>query len=498
MQKQDQQSNNQEPLFPPVISVLGHVDHGKTTLLDALRKTDLARKETGGITQKIGASQIEVVHDEKKRHITFIDTPGHEAFSNMRSYGVSASDLALLVVAADDGVMPQTKDSLDVLRKANLPFIVVLTKKDSKSANVEKVKQQLLASGVLLEGLGGEVSYIAVSAKTNDGIKDLIDLILLSYDLASIKKDEKADFIGVVIESKLEKKKGFLTTIVVRQGVVQVGDRLFQDKEIGKVKSLITPHNEQVKQAKPGDAVAILGVNGIVATGGLVFNKQQKTEQAVFLPATQPDIKTNSLSFLFGDNKKDIVLKLVLKTESNAEYEAIRNALPAGAKIIFQGQGDIIFSDIMLAKDMTAMVIGFNVLIERDAKTLADTEHVFYKTYPIIYELLDEIKDVLDLEKKKAEEVILGKGSILALFESEEKTILGIRVSEGRLKLGDTVKLTRGPKELGKSTISSLRRGKQEVKEIGRGNECGVILSPTVDIQIGDVLLSYNIGGSRN
>ncbi len=266
--------NTQSKFYPPVISVLGHVDHGKTTLLDTIRKTNIATREAGGITQRVGASEIEVNHEGKKRSITFIDTPGHEAFSNMRSQGVSAADIVLLIVASDDGIKPQTKESIELIRSANIPFIVVFTKSDAPRAQIEKVKQEVIRENILLEGLGGDVPYIAVSAKTGEKIQDLLDLILLIYDLSAIQKDEKEPFLGVIIDSKTDKRRGIVSSLVVKSGLLKVSDKLYiQGKEVGKVRAIVNTFGKQEKEAAPGSAIELLGLTETLSAGTVLFTQ---------------------------------------------------------------------------------------------------------------------------------------------------------------------------------------------------------------------------------
>lgn len=474
--------------FAPVISVLGHVDHGKTSLLDAMRKSDVASGEAGGITQRIGATQIEVNHDGTLRPLTLIDTPGHEAFSNMRQYGVVASDIALLVVAADDGVMPQTRESIKMLQDAKMPFIVVITKKDAPGAIIDKVIQHLIREGVLLEGYGGETSFIAVSSKTGEGIAELIDLILLTSDVKDIKKDANAPLIGVVIESKLDKKRGPLSTIIVKAGQLIVGDKLFQEEEVGKVRALVDAHGKSLTKLLPGDAAEILGIKNVLQTGSLVSSEKLSGTIPVSKAVMQPG--AHDLKAFFADSSSKGV-KIVLKTEGKGELDAIKTSLPDDIQVVFEGQGEISFSDALLAKDFGAIVIGFNVSISKDAKQFAETEGVFYRQYKIIYELLEEVSDASELLKEEKREKILGKAVIMASFPSGDQKILGVKIENGRLAMNDKIRIMRGETIVGSGVITSLKRGKQEVKEVAKGLECGFILTPEIDFSIGDMVLSY-------
>lgn len=493
MDKDDKKNNEQSAIYPPVVSVLGHVDHGKTTLLDKLRKTDIASSEKGGITQRIGASTIEVIHEGKKRSITFIDTPGHEAFSNMRSYGVSASDLALLVVAADDGVMPQTKESIELLKKSKIPFIVVFTKKDVASANLERAKQSVLSENILLEGLGGEVPFIAVSAVTGEGMPDLIDLILLVFDMSGIRKSKSKPFVGVVIESRLDKRRGPVSTIIVKSGVLRVGDELFQGSKIGKVRALIDPRGSNVREALPSFAVEVLGIEHVLQTGSIVETIPSSAYPQVFSPAVAltRGMEPFELQDFFGEQRISS-LKIVLKAEGKGELEAIKNSVPSNIEIVYEGIGEITFSDVKVAQDFSATVIGFNVGIAKDAKSFCESEGVLYRNYSLIYDLLEEIKEAQEDFYEQAKEKVVGTGEVLASFESQGEKIMGVRVASGRIAKGDNVKVERGEKELGRGKITSVRRGKVEVKEVAKGLECGIIVAPFVDFSVGDMVLSYN------
>lgn len=481
-------TKTQEVLYPPVVSVLGHVDHGKTTLLDAIRKSKIASGEAGGITQSIGASSIEIEHEGKKRFITFIDTPGHEAFSNMRSHGVSASDIVLLIIAADDGIKPQTLESIEKIKASNLPYIVVITKIDAPGADIEKVKQQLLKEQVLLEGLGGDVPFIGVSAKTGEKVDALLELIAIVYDFAEIKKNENEDFLGVVIEAKIDKRRGMLASLIVKKGKLVVGEKLyFEAKEVGKIRALVDTFGNQVKEALPGDAVEILGTTEVLAAGSLLTTKPGAL---VVVEAKEVAKYTSADLMKLLSGKAEEKVNIVLKTHTSGEFEAIAAALPKDVQVIFEGRGDIGVSDILMARDFNAIVVGFNVDIEKQAKVIADTQNTFYRTYSIIYNLLDELADAVEMIKEKLQRKVLGKAQILAVFEGNEGKILGIRVDEGRFRVNDTIVITRGEDETPPSKILSLKQGKNDIKEIGKGNECGIMIDPMVDFTIGDMVIS--------
>jgi len=475
--------------YPPVVSVLGHVDHGKTTLLDSFRKSNIVSGEAGGITQAIGASKIEILHDGEKRQITFIDTPGHEAFSNMRSHGVSAADIVLLVVASDDGIKPQTKESIEKILASKLPYIVVITKADAPGANIEKVKQQLATEGVLLEGLGGDVPFIAVSAKTGERIPELLDLIVIVYDFSEAKKDPSTLFTGVVIEAKLDKRRGILASLIVKNGKILVGDKVYTDqKEVGKVRALIDTTGVQVKEALPGDAVEVLGLTEVLSAGSII--NTLSANEAGIPAAIEKKVPVDFLALL--RDKKEEKLPVIIKTQTSGEFEAIRAALPDDIQVIFEGRGEISASDILMSRDFNAIVVGFNVDIEKQAKVLAESNNTFYRTYNIIYNLLDELNDASALLKERAQRKIFGKAQILATFEGNEGQILGVRVTEGRLAVGDKIIVKKGENESAESNIMSLKQGKKDAKEIAKGNECGIMIDPKVDFTIGDMIISYN------
>lgn len=483
----EEKNINAQQSFPPVVSVLGHVDHGKTTLLDAIRKSNIVSSEAGGITQAIGASKIETLHEGKKRFITFIDTPGHVAFSNMRSHGVSASDVVLLIVAADDGVKPQTKESIEKILASKLPYIAVITKMDSPGANIESVKQQLLKEGVLLEGLGGDVPFIGVSAKTGEKIAELLELIVIVYDYASVQKDEREVFLGVVIEAKLDKRRGILASLIVKNGTINVGDKVFtENKEVGKVKALIDALGNQVKIALPGDAIEVMGLTEVLMAGS-VINTVSATTTPVQTAIASP--LPMDLMRILSDKVLEKV-PVIVKTQTSGEYEAIAGSLPTDVEVVYEGRGEISTSDILMSRDFNAIVVGFNVNIEKQAKVLADANKTFYRTYNIIYNLLDELTDAVALLKERAKRKILGKAQIIATFTGNEGQILGIRTIDGKFSVGDKIIIKKGEEETAESKIVSLKQGKKDIKEIGKGTECGIMLDPQVDFTIGDMVIS--------
>lgn len=470
--------------FPPVVTVLGHVDHGKTTLLDSIRKTNIAAKEHGGITQSIGASYVEVIHEGKKRGITFIDTPGHEAFSKMRSRGAQVSDISLLIVSSVDGVMPQTKESIALLKSANTPFIVVFTKSDVLEKNIEKVKQQVLREGILLEGLGGDVPFIEVSAKTGSNIKELLELILLVYDMQGTQKEKKNKdgiFEGIIIESKLDQKTGPLATVVIKNGKISVREELICEGIIARVRALRDPLKGQKNEATIGEAVEILGFEKVPQVGGIVAKKNEA------IPKEEVPVEVNPK---FPSFEKS-TLSLILCADTFGSLEAIVNSLPKEITILSQKTGEITPSDILLAKSAKALVIGFRAKISNDVISMAKIEKILLKNYAIIYELLDEIHDVLEGKRLAEEEQILGEAKIMARFPYEKTEVLGITILQGRVAKGDKARVMRGEEVIGESNVTSVRHGKEQVSKIEKGQEAGIILSPFLDFTIGDMVIFH-------
>lgn len=485
--------NIHQQTFPPVICVLGHVDHGKTTLLDTIRKTSVAQKEHGGITQKIGASRVEIVSEGQKRSITFIDTPGHEAFSLMRTRGAKAADIGLLVVSLTDGVMPQTKESIRLFEESKIPFIVVLTKADVTEKMPEKVKQQLLKEGVMLEGFGGDVSGIEVSAKTGFHIKELLELILLVYELnltnkVSEKPSEEAALSAIVIESRRDMRSGPLTTIVVKNGTVAISDELLSGQIKGKVKALITDSGTQVTSATIGDAVSVLGFEDVPKVGSMVHKKHEIKASESSVPH-QP-AETQLLASSYISEKEKGSLSLILCVDALGSLEAILASLPKDVYVVSAKTGEISEADVLLGKATGSLIIGFNSKIRTEVEKLAQVEKVLFKNYSIIYELLDEIQDVLKGKKLALLEKIYGTATVLASFPFEKTQVMGIKVLDGRIAKGDKVRLARDETVIGESRIGSVRQGKNAVSKAEKGQEAGVVLSPFLDFTIGDMLSS--------
>ncbi len=492
MAKDKKTDNNQKQAQPPpVVAVLGHVDHGKTTLLDAIRKTSIAERETGGITQKIGASSIDLIHEGKKRTITFIDTPGHEAFSQMRGRGAQAADLALLIIAATEGLKPQTKESIDILKKTNTRFIVVLTKTDLPTKNSEKVKQELLKEQITLEEYGGQIPVIEVSAKTNYNIKELLDLILLVFDLHKTSENgalKGSELKAIVIESKLDPKAGPRATVVIKNGTLKVRDELLADGINCKVRSIINDKGQQLKEARAGDAIEILGFDSVPGVGSIITHKSntlmRKEPQALIIPLKK--------EMLYQKKEKEKGISVIIVADTQGSLEAILSALPQEVKPLLQKTGEVSEADILLAKSTGSIALSFNTKIRPEILKLAMTEKVLLRNYSIIYEMLDEVKDALEGKLQAQMEQIFGKAKVLAKFPFEKTEAYGVHVNDGRVARGDKIRVLRDSVIIGETTISSLRIGKNTASKVEKGHEAGILIASPIDIKAGDMILSHS------
>ena len=489
MAKKQKNENLHAEHFPPVVAVLGHVDHGKTSLLDAIRKTNIAEREHGGITQKIGASSIEVMHEGNKRRITFIDTPGHEAFSKMRGRGTQAADIGILVISAVDGVMPQTKESIGLLKDSKLPFIVAITKVDDPKKLVDKTIDQLLKEEVMIEGYGGDVPFIEVSAKEGLNIQKLLDLILLVFDLKIDAKfyphSKEGQFKGIVIESKLDQKRGSVASVVVKNGELSLKDDLYSDEgKLGKVRNLVSAEGLNVKGASVGEAVEILGFEKAPSVGSIISNTPVDLQAQT--------IAESSLSTSPFDRVDENVVAIVLCADTLGSLEAIKNSLPDKARVVREKTGEIEVSDVLYAKSTGAIVLGFNVKLKPEILKLAKTEKILVKIYTIIYEMIDEISDFVKGKLEAMQEEVLGIGKILASFPFEKTKVMGIKVQEGRVAKNDKLRLLRGEEIIGESHVTSVRIGKEQASKLEEGQEGGIIISPFLDFTIGDMVLSHN------
>lgn len=499
---------------PPIVAVLGHVDHGKTTLLDTIRKTNVAGGEHGGITQAIGAYQVQVKSqkspssakategknvksEEEERKITFIDTPGHEAFAKMRARGAEASDIALLVVAGDDSVKPQTIESIAQIKNAAIPMIVVINKVDLPTVQVDRVKQDLAKHGVQVEGFGGDIPVALVSAKQGTGVNELLDLIVLMADMKGLVGDPKATVEAVVIETRVDKGKGMVATLIVKNGSLIVGQLLYDDiNQIAKVRAMGDEYGAAVPSASPSKPVEVLGFTKLPAVGTVLFGSLQKAIPASPVLSTespkQPLVEVLPDFLQPIDLEADRIIKIILKADTAGSLEAIIAALPKKVIVVGMGVGDITHADILSAKSTGAIVIGFCVAPKGAVVKLAEAEKVIYRSYRIIYELLDELGEVVaGLKEVLREERELGTARIIAQFPFERDRIAGAKVSSGRLARGDRVKIMRGEEELARAKIKTIRHGKDDITKADTGIECGVLFDQKLDFTIGDDIIAF-------
>jgi translation initiation factor IF-2 len=468
----DEENNSKVGLRPPIVAVLGHVDHGKTTLLDTIRKTSIAKREAGGITQSIGASVVETKGAKK---ITFIDTPGHAAFKNMRKHGAKAADIAILVVAAEEGVKPQTREALEYILDAGIPFIVAATKTDLPSASVETVYSQLENEGVLFEGRGGDTPLIAVSARKEEGIIELLEMIALVAEVNDIKGDPDADLEAFIIETSKDKSGNF-ASVIVRNGSLKVGDEIVTSNVKAKIRSLIDDKRRSVRQALPGEPVQITGFEELPEVGSMVWHGFEG----------QPLPVKKEKNFVRKANEGEILA--IIKAGNTGSLEAIQANLPASVIVVSSGVGELNQGDVFLAKSTGALVFAFEAKVPPAINRLADMEGVKIYTFSIIYELFEKLEEIIQegiIETR-------GEAQIVAEFPYDNKRVAGCKVLKGTIKKSDSVVVMRGEKEMGRSKVVSIRKQKQEVGQVGQGEECGMVILPPVDFALGDTIVSKN------
>ena len=489
---------------PPVVTVMGHVDHGKTSLLDAIRHTHVAADEVGGITQRIGAYQVEV----QGKKITFLDTPGHEAFTAMRARGAHATDVAVLVVAADDGVMPQTKEAIDHARAARVPIIVALNKVDKPNANPDLVKQQLADLGLQCEEWGGDVICVPMSARRNVGIEDLLENILLVAEVNNLRANPNCPAVGTVIEGQLDKSRGPVGTVLVQNGTLRVGDIVAVGRMYGRIRAMLNDLGKPVKEATPSTPVKILGLPEVPSAGDIleVMDSEQTARQAAASrresdreqAAQQVVHRPVSLDDVFAQMQAGKVkeLNIVLKADAQGSLEPITQSLGKieyenlKVKFISVGTGNVSESDISLAVASDAIVIAFSVDVDSAARRMADMENVDVRYYDIIYKLIEDVDKALrGMLEPVYEDVVVGRAEVRVLFRIPRKgTIAGVQVLDGKAQRSATVRVRRGSEVVHQGKVASLKRFTEDVTEVNSGFECGVGLEGFNDLVEGDVL----------
>ncbi len=489
---------------PPIVTVMGHVDHGKTSLLDAIRKATVAEKEAGGITQHIGAYTV-MINGEK---ITFLDTPGHEAFTAMRARGAQVTDIVILVVAADDGIMPQTAEAINHCKAANVPIIVAINKIDKESANIEKVKQELTEYGLVAEEWGGDTICVPVSAKANIGIDDLLEMVLLTAEVEELKADPNRRSIGTVIESQLDKGRGPVATVLVQKGTLNVGDSILVGSTYGRIRAMFDDKGKKIDSAGPSIPVEILGLSEVPHAGDK-FNevKDEKTARGM---AEARKIKEKSLQHgtlrvsledLYNQVKEGKIqeLPIIIKADVQGSIEALRNSLEKlstdeiKVRVIHGGVGAITETDISLAAASNAVVIGFNVRPDNNAQVLSELEKVYVKTYRVIYNAVDDIRAaMIGLLAPEIKEVIQGRVEIRATYKvSAIGTIAGCYVLTGKITRNSEIRLLRDGIIIHEGTLASLKRFKDDAKEVKAGFECGLSIDGYNEIKEGDIIEAF-------
>jgi translation initiation factor IF-2 len=485
----------------PIVTVMGHVDHGKTSLLDAIRSTTVAAGERGGITQHSGASDV----TRGDRRVVFLDTPGHEAFTAMRARGAKVTDIAVVVVAADDGVMPQTLEAIGHAKAAKVPIIIALNKIDKPDANPDRVKTELTEAGVVIEEYGGDTPMVPVSAKTRVGLDDLVDMVLLVADLQELKANPKRSAIGTIVEARMDKSRGPIGTVLVQTGTLNVGDVIVVGETFGRVRALEDEHGKRMKKAGPATPAVILGLSEVPQAGDILRVVADERAARTAVEARKAELAARggeasgraTLEDLYrqiqaGQAKE---LRIVLKADVSGSLGAITHALgqlpsdEVKLNILYEGAGEITDNDILLASASNAIVVGFNTSITDTARRAAEAEKVDVRLYDIIYQLTDDIEKALSgLLEPEQVEVVEGRAEVRKIIKVGRSVIAGSYVTDGRIVRSGSMRIWRGGKVIATDRIESLRRFKDDVREVQTGFECGISLVDTNDIQEGDVL----------
>lgn len=492
-------------LRPPVVTVMGHVDHGKTSLLDCIRNTHVSAHEAGGITQHIGAYQVNC----KGKKIVFLDTPGHEAFTAMRARGAQITDIAILVVAADDGVMPQTIEAINHAKSANVPIIVAINKIDKPGANQDHVKQELMEHGLVPEEYGGDTIMVPVSAKKQLGIDDLLENVLLVAEIEELKANPNREARGVIVEAKLDKGRGSVATVLVQNGTLRIGDSVVCGTTYGKVRAMVDDRGNNVKKAGPSVPVEILGLNDVPAAGDILAVLEEKQARSIAEARIERQrnnlIKSKkvSLDALFSQIQDGEIkdLNIVVKADVQGSVEALCASLlklnkndEVRVSIVHSGVGAVNESDVMLAAASNAIIIAFNVRPDANARKVADNEDVDIRTYRVIYDALNDVKDAMSgMLKPKYKEVIQGRVEIRQVMKFSKALVAGSYVLDGKICNNSKIRIIRDNVEVFDGEIDSLRRFKDEVKEVNAGYECGISIVDFRDFKEGDIIEAYTM-----
>jgi translation initiation factor IF-2 len=472
--------NQTENFRPPVVTIMGHVDHGKTTLLDAIRKTKVVATEHGGITQHIGAYQIIF----QGKPITFVDTPGHAAFEKMRSRGADIADIVVLVVAANDGVKPQTTEAIKHIKNAGKPIIVAFTKVDMPNINIEKAKKELEAKGVIIESFGGDVPVVEVAATKGQGINELLELIELVWQISPQQSLTGEPLEAVVVESYMDKFKGSMVSVIIKKGILKVGQKIEVDGEIISVKALTDDLGKNVQEAEPGKPVEILGFKKVLEVGSVIHDII-----STYLHQTQKQVSMEDIIAKSQEAKDKF--KIVVKADVLGSLEAVIANIPGKIYVVSQSIGEVQPTDINIAKVANAPILAFNVKISPSVKAQADREKVLIREYKVIYELISDLEDIAEsFEAAKHELKIKGSAKIIASFEIDGKKVAGSHISKGKMQVGDSIIIKHQGGGTKETRITSIKKFKKDVESASAGQECGIAFSPNIDFNIGDIIES--------
>jgi translation initiation factor IF-2 len=484
---------------PPVVAIMGHIDHGKSTLLDYIRKTNVVGKEAGGITQHISA--YEVIHKDEKgnsRRITFLDTPGHEAFKAMRKRGAGAADVAVLVVSAEDGVKPQTLEAFSAITDSKTPYIVAINKIDKPGANIEKTKQTLLDGGIYIEGYGGNVPSVSISAKKGEGVKELLDMILLVADLESLSGNPEEKSTGVIIESNLDTKKGITATLIIKNGTLKKGEFIVAGESMAPVRIMENFLGEAIPEATFSSPVRIIGWSDLPKAGEIfsTYKTKKEAEEATQVESKKlKEIGSSEFSAPVGA----VVIPLVIKTDMLGSSEAIAHEIKkietdtVKVKIVEASAGTISENDVkFLTGAPNGIIVGFAVKADARAIELAERQGVVIKTFDVIYKLTEWLEEIIKERTPKVEvQEIEGALKVLKTFSrTKDKQVIGGRIESGKIRVGDKVKIKRRDAEVGEGTVKEIQVQKLKVREVTEGSECGLQVEAKIDIAQGDILQS--------
>ncbi|HYC34245.1 MAG TPA: translation initiation factor IF-2 [Candidatus Paceibacterota bacterium] len=489
---------------PPIVAVMGHIDHGKSTLLDYIRKTNTTAKEAGGITQRMSAYKVTRENsDGKEVSITFLDTPGHAAFEALRSRGARVADIGILVVAADEGVKPQTLEALKSIKEAGLPYIVAINKIDRPNANVDRTKQSLGDNEIYVEGWGGDIPFVPVSAVTGEGVDALLDMVLLVAELQDLKADKNAKADGLVIGAENSKTKGISATLMVKNGTLKSGDYIVVEETCAPTRIMEDFTGKAVKEAGPSDPVRIIGFNTLPPVGATfeICASKKEAEKLCEECRLQKKKSSNQIE-IGGENETSVSIPLIIKAATTDVIEAILHEIQkikndrVALKIVSTGVGFVSESDVKLALTKEgSVIVGFDTPIDSGAKALAERNNVRIEVFSIIYKLAEWLEEFMKerTPKMKVEEM-RGRAKVLRSFSrTKDKQVIGCRVESGSVFLGDEVKILRRDAEIGKGRIKALQQMKNEAKEVKEGNECGVMVESKFEIAPGDYLESFNV-----